>query len=601
MSSLSELLLQVQKPARYIGGEWNMVRKEWTDDKVKVLLAFPEVYEVGMSYLGLKILYGILNKRDDCLCERVFSPWSDFEEILKKNKMNLFSLESRRAMKEFDIIGVSLAYELNYTNFLNMLDLGGVPVNSSARGGDCPIVIAGGPACYNPEPMSEFIDAFVIGDGEDAIGEIVDVYKSVDKSTVHGSQISPQSTVHGPQISSQHMDKRRRLLRELAKIPGVYVPSLYEAAYNDDGTIKSFLPKEKDLPRKIEKRAVKDLDSSFYPADQLVPYIQIIHDRIMLEIMRGCKHACKFCQAGTTYRPRRERSKEAIIRIAKEAYSKTGYEEITLLSLSSGDHSHIREIIEELNGEFKEKGVSISVPSLRIEDSLSKLPVLISQVKKSGLTFAPEAGSECLRKIISKNIDIERLTETLKESYRSGWRRVKLYFMIGLPTEKDDDLESIVKLLYKVSNLKREIDGKGAHVTASINAFIPKPHTPFQREPMETVDLLLRKRDFLRKSVKSRMVEMDFNSFHMGYLEAVLARGDRRLSAVIHEAWRRGAKFDGWKEHFNFDLWLESFREINLDPDFYASRRRGPDEILPWDFIDIGFGIPPYIDNSVYI
>ena len=575
MSSLSELLMQVQKPARYIGGEWNMVKKEWTADKVKVLLAFPEVYEVGMSYLGLKILYGILNKRDDCLCERVFSPWPDFEEILKKNKMSLFSLESRRAIKEFDIIGISLAWELNYTNCLNLLDLGGIPLKSSERGEEDPIVIAGGPACYNPEPMSEFIDAFVIGDGEEVVCELIDMYK-------------------------KGLD-RKELLKELAKTPGVYVPSLYEAAYNDDGTIKSFLPKEKDLRRKIQKRVVKDLDNSFYPTDQLVPYIQIVHDRIMLEIMRGCKHACKFCQAGTTYRPRRERSKETIVRIAKEAYSKTGYEEITLLSLSSGDHSHIKEIIEELNSEFKEKGVSVSVPSLRIEDSLSRLPALISQVKKTGLTFAPEAGSECLRKVISKNIDIEKLMEALRESYRSGWRRVKLYFMIGLPTEKEEDLEKIVKLLYRVSNLKREIDGKDAQVTASINAFVPRPHTPFQWEPMEPIDTLSRKKNFLRSGVKSRMVEMDFNSFHMGYLEAVFARGDRRLSAVVHEAWRRGAKFDGWIEHFNFNLWLESFKEKSLDPDFYASRRRDPDEILPWNFIDIGFSVLPHVDKAVSI
>ncbi len=575
MDNLNELLMQVQKPARYIGGEWNMVRKEWTTDKVKVLLAFPEVYEVGMSYLGLKILYGILNKRDDCLCERVFSPWADFEEILRKNKLDLFSLESRRPLKDFDIIGISLAYELNYTNALNILDLGGVPVKSSDRGEDDPIVIAGGPACYNPEPMSEFIDAFVIGDGEEAVSELIDVFK---------------------------MNlARKELLRELAKIPGVYVPSLYEAVYNDDGTIKSFLPKEKELPLKIEKRVVKDLDNAFYPTDQLVPYIQIVHDRIMLEIMRGCKHACKFCQAGTTYRPRRERSKEAILKIAIEAYAKTGYEEITLLSLSSGDHSHIRELIEELNNEFKEKGVSVSVPSLRIEDILSKLPALISQVKKSGLTFAPEAGSECLRKIISKNIDIEKLMEALRESYKSGWRRVKLYFMIGLPTEKEEDLENIVKLLYRVSNLKREIDGKDAQVTASINAFIPKPHTPFQWEPMETIDVLSGKKNFLRDSVKSRMIEIDFNSFHMGYLEAVFARGDRRLCAVVYEAWKRGARFDGWKERFNLNLWIGSFKDNGLDPDFYAARRRSPDEVLPWSFIDIGFTIPPHVDNSVSV
>lgn len=598
MDNLSELLLQVRKPARYIGGEWNMVKKEWTADRIKVLLAFPEVYEVGMSYLGLKILYGILNKRDDCLCERVFSPWTDFEEVLRKNKMSLFSLESRRAIKEFDIIGISLAYELNYTNALNLLDLGGIPVRSCERADNDPLVIAGGPACYNPEPMAEFIDAFIIGDGEEAICEFMDIYKTL-RTTGHERRTTNEC---GAKRSLPEGDERRKnLLKKLARIPGVYVPSLYEAAYNDDGTIKSFLPKEKDLPRKIQKRAVKDMDSSFYPADQIVPYIQIVHDRIMLEIMRGCKHACKFCQAGTTYRPRRERSKENVVRIAKEAYSETGYEEITLLSLSSGDHSCIREIVEELNSGFKEKGVSVSVPSLRIEDSLSKLPALISQVKKSGLTFAPEAGSECLRKAISKNIDIEKLMEVLRESYRSGWKRVKLYFMIGLPAEKEEDLEEIVKLLYKVSNSRREIAGKDAQVTASINAFVPRPHTPFQWEPMEPVDILSKKKNFLRDSVKSRMVKIDFSSFHMGYLEAVFARGDRRLSQVVHEAWRRGAKFDGWKEHFNFNLWLESFKEKTIDPDFYASRRRSPDEILPWNFIDIGFSIPLHVDNSTSV
>ena len=582
MDNLSELLLQVQKPARYIGGEWNMVKKDWTPDKVKILLAFPEVYEIGMSYLGLKILYGILNKRDDCLCERVFSPWQDFEDILRKNKMSLFSLESRQPMKEFDIIGISLAYELNYTNALNLLDLGGIAFKSSDRRDGDPIIIAGGPACYNPEPMSEFIDAFVIGDGEDAIIDVVGVYRN---SANHESGIV----------------NRKKILRELAKIHGVYVPSLYETEYNNDGTIKSFKPKEADVPGRIQKRIVKDLDNSFYPTAQLVPYIQIVHDRIMLEIMRGCKHACKFCQAGTTYRPRRERSKEEVLRIAREVYSKTGYEEITLLSLSSGDHSHIKEMIEELNSMFKEKYVSISVPSLRIEDILSKLPTLVSKVKKSGLTFAPEAGSECLRKAINKNIDIEKLMEALKESYRSGWRRVKLYFMIGLPTEKEEDLERIAKLLYKVSNLRREVDGKDANVTASINAFVPKPHTPFQWEAMEPIDSLLSKKIFLKDSVKSRMIEMDFNSFYMGYLEAVFARGDRKLSGVLYEAYSKGAKFDGWKDHFNFNLWMESFKAIGVDPDFYASRRRGPDEIFPWNFIDIGYSVLPHVDKAASI
>lgn len=572
MIDLSELLLTVQKPARYIGGEWNAVKKEWTDDKVKVLLAFPEVYEVGMSFLGLKILYGILNKRGDCLAERVFSPWPDFEEALRKNNISIFSLESRRPIKEFDIIGFSLAYELNYTNVLNLLDLGSIPVKSSERSDKEPLIIAGGPACFNPEPMAEFVDAFVIGDGEEAIAEIVEVYKKF---------VNRESCI---------VD-RKKLLRELAQIQGVYVPSLYEVRYNNDKTIKSFLPKEKNVPEKIRKRVVRYLDNSFYPADQIVPYIQVVHDRIMLEIMRGCKHACKFCQAGTTYRPRRERSKEKILELARETYSKTGYEEISLLSLSSGDHSNIREIIEGLNGIFKERGVSISMPSLRVEDILSELPILLSQVKKANLTFALEAGSECLRKSINKNINIEALLKVLKESFRAGWQKVKLYFMIGLPAEKEEDLTAITELLYKISNSRREIDGKDAYVTASINAFVPRPHTPFQWQAMENIDLLNKKKDLLRMNTRSRMIELDFHSFQMGYLEAVFARGDRKLSRVLCEAWQAGLKFDGWKDFFNFDLWLQSFKKNDIDPDFYAGRLRNRDEILPWDFIDIG--IPP--------
>lgn len=568
----------MQKPARYIGGEWNQVRKEWTDDKIKVCLAFPEVYEVGMSYLGLKILYGVLNKRGDCLAERVFSPWPDFEEVLRKNNINIFSLESRKPIKEFDIIGISLAYELNYTNTLNLLDLGGIPIKSSERQDSDPIIIAGGPACFNPEPMAEFIDAFIIGDGEEAVLDVIEAYKRF------GGR-------------GQGTGNRGKILRELARIQGVYVPSLYQVEYNDDGTVKSFSPKEKDVPARINKRVVKDLDSSFYPTDQLVPYIQIVHDRICLEIMRGCKHACKFCQAGTTYRPRRERSKEKIVELAGETYSKTGYEEMSLLSLSSGDHSKIREIIEELNELFLDKAVSISVPSLRIEDILSKLPALISKVKKTGLTFAPEAGSECLRKAINKNIDVEKLLDAVRESFKSGWRRIKLYFMIGLPTEKEEDLTAISELLYKISNSRREIDNKSALVTASINAFVPKAHTPFQREAMEGLDKLSEKRDLLRKSVKSRMIELDFHSFQMAYLEAAFARGDRRLSKVLYEAWRGKARFDGWKDFFNFDLWNDSFKKADLDPAFYAARARKSDEILPWAFIDISTSF----DNSTSI
>ena len=567
MTKLDELLLTVQKPGRYVGEEWNVVKKEWTADRTKVCLAFPDVYEVGMSYLGIKILYGILNGRDDCLCERVFSPWPDFEAVLRQNKMNVYSLESKRPLKEFDIIGFSLAYELTYTNVLNLLDLGGIPIRSSERSDGDPLIIAGGPSSYNPEPMADFIDAFIIGDGEEVVGEIVEVYR--------GARVKGQGS-------------REKLLRELAKLPGVYVPSLYRVEYNSDRTVKSFEPAEDGMPPTIKKRVVKDLNTAFYPTRQLVPYIQIVHDRLAIEIMRGCKHACKFCQAGTTYRPWRERSKDRVIELAKEAYRETGYDEMSLLSLSSGDHSQITQMLEELNAIFKEKGVSISVPSLRVEDVLSALPILLAEVKKAGLTFAPEAGSDCLRKLINKNIDINKLFEGAVESFKSGWRRVKLYFMIGLPTETEADLAGIAELCYKVSDLRRTVDGKNAFVAASINALVPRPHTPFQWEAMETIEKLASKQRLIRSKIHSKMIDLDFHSLEMSYAEALFARGDRKLGVCIYEAWKEGARFDGWKDFFNFGLWMKCFKGCGIDPDFYVTRSRDADEILPWDFIDIG-------------
>lgn len=563
---LNELLLTVQKPGRYVGGEWNAVRKEWTDDKVKVLLAFPDLYEVGMSYLGMKILYGILNGRPDCLCERVFSPWVDFEEVLRKNNLSLFSLESRKPLKEFDIIGISLAYELSYSNLLNLLDLGQIPLRSSERSDTDPIIIAGGPSCYNPEPVAEFIDAFLIGDGEDAVDEIVDVYKKARKRKDLG---------------------RRDILKELSAVKGIYVPSLYNVDYNADGTVKSFTPIEKDIPAKIEKRIVEDLDKAFYPTDQIVPNIGIVHDRIAIEIMRGCKHACKFCQATVTYRPCRERTRDTILKLAKKTYESTGYDEISLLSLSSVDHSELRETIEDLNKEFCPKAVSLSVPSLRIEDALKDLPTLISEVKKSGLTFAPEAGTDRLRASLNKNIKIEKLFEAASESFRKGWRKVKLYFMIGLPGETDEDVAGIADLIYKISNLKKDIDGRPAQITASINAFVPKPLTSLEREPMDSLESLEKKREALRNSFRSKLIDLDFHSFKRSHLEAVLCRGDRRLSGVIYEAWSSGAKFDGWQEHFKHDIWRASFEKLKIDEYFYAARPRKEGELLPWDFIKV--------------
>lgn len=566
MANLDELLLTVRKPGRYVGGEWNAVKKEWTADKVKFLLAFPDVYEIGMSHLGIKILYGILNDRPDVLCERVFAPWIDLEKVLRDNAISLFSLESRKSLKEFDIVGFSLAYELSYTNVINMLDLGGIPIKSSDRRDSDPVVIAGGPCCYNPEPMAAFIDAFVIGDGEDVIGEIIDAYSKEKGASGYS---------------------RKGLLRKLAAIEGVYVPSLYSVEYNDDRTIKSFAPAEPGVPAVIKKRAVRDLDRAYYPTKQIVPNIEVVHDRITIEIMRGCKHACLFCEAQATYRPCRERSKATILDLARKAYDDTGYDEISLLSLSSGDHSEIIEIVKELNREFKDRYVSLSLPSLRVEDILKHLPTLISEVKKSGLTFAPEAGSARLRTVINKKIDIDKLFEAVRESFRMGWRRVKLYFMIGLPSESDADISEISSLVNKISNLKREVDSRPADVAVSVNAFIPKPHTSFEREGMDGAQNLGHKKELLRNGLRSKFIELSFHPVGVSRLEAVFSRGDRRLGEAVLLAWSYGARFDGWQEIFAPDLWSKSFDVLGMDPDFYSSRPRGKEEKLPWGFVGI--------------
>jgi len=571
--SLEDILLTIQKPGRYTGGEWNSVRKVWTKDKVKFLLAFPDLYEVAMSHLGIKILYGILNDREDVLCERVFAPWADFEKALRENKVPLSSLESRKALKEFDIIGFSLAYELSYTNVLNILDLGGIPLRSSERTDEDPIVIAGGPCCYNPEPMADFVDAFVIGDGEEIIGEIVEAYKGTG--------------LFGRSVESKGKGLREDFLRKLAGIQGVYVPSLYKVEYNEDMTVKSFLPVEDCFPGSIKKRVVRDLDAAYYPTKQIVPNIQVVHDRITIEIMRGCKHACLFCQASAVYRPLRQRSKETILSLAAKTYERTGYDEISLLSLSSGDHPDIIDITKELNGIFKSRSVSISLPSLRVEDIAEHLPALVSEVKKSGLTFAPEAASQPLRNSINKNIDMDKLFRAVTGSYKLGWRRVKLYFMIGLPGEKEADLIEIPVLVNKISGLRREIGGGAANVAVSINAFIPKPHTVFEREAMDTQESLSAKRDLLKNTLRSKFVELSFHPVVMGRMEAVFSRGDRRLSGVIIASWISGARFDGWQEVFSMDLWLAAFKDSGIDPDFYSSRKRPEDEILPWDFIKI--------------
>jgi len=541
---LEEILGQVMRPARYLGNEWNVVKKDTSAAEVKIALCFPDVYEVGMSHLGFRIIYGILNDRADTVCERVFTPWPDFSAELEKRDLALFTLESKTPLDKFDIVAFTLSYEMNYTNILEILRLGRIPLTSSRRGPEHPLIIGGGPCALNPEPLAAIFDLFVIGDGETVTNELIYAYRKIKSE-----------------------DKTKRLA-ELSKIEGVYVPSLYKA------------------PQTIKKRVVEDLDKSFYPTGYLVPYMSIIHDRVVVEIMRGCVHKCRFCQANMCYRPVRTRSKERILDLIKASYKNTGYEEFSLMSLSSGNYPNITGLIDEFSNLdiLKEKGVAISLPSLRVEDVLKELPASVKRVKKTGLTFAPEAGTERLRKVISKEIDTKKLLEAIKAAQREGWRRVKLYFMIGLPTEDYSDIDGMLDLLHQISSLTR----RGIfEIAVSISPFIPKAHTPFQWEKMAGRKELLEKQQYIRTRAKSGRIRLKFHKLNLSFMEAVFSRGDRRLGEVLLRAFEKGARFDSWDEFFNFDIWMEAFDKEGIDPLFYTGQRDFDDK-LPWDHIDIG-------------
>ena len=544
---LEEILPEVMKPGRYIGGEWNAVTKDFDAQEVKFCLCFPDTYEIGMSHLGSKILYHLLNEQEGVCCERAFAPWVDMEELMRKKGLALFSLESKRPLRDFDIVGFSLSYEMNYTNVLNMLDLAGIPFKAKDRGEEYPLVIAGGACVGNPEPMSQVFDAFLIGEAEEAALEMLQVFK---EKKVPGTFFS-----------------KNELLKRWSKIEGVYIPQ---------------------FPKRIKKRIVRDFENAYYPTRQIVPYIQIVHDRISIEVMRGCPNRCAFCQATSIYSPCRTRSPETVLRLARETFSHTGYDEVSFVSLSTGDHPKILQIIKEAIAEFKDKGVSVSLPSLRIETMISELPTLIASIKKTGLTFAPEAGSERLRSVINKNIRIKKLDECVVETAKAGWRRVKLYFMIGLPSETDKDIEKIAELILAVANPNKDKNKPAVSVTASISPFVPKPHTPFQWEPMESQQALYNKRGILKKGIHKKSIKLKIHDIELSFLEAVLSRGDRKLADVIMLAWRKGAKFDGWQEFFKYQLWGEALRDCNIDPHFYVERKRDFKEILPWDHIDSG-------------
>ena len=565
-----DLLLKVNKPAQYIGQEINSVKKDFAAANIKFAIAFADLYEVGMSNLGLKIIYGILNNIPDVASERFFSPAQDMEDLLRLNNLPILSLESGRKLSEFDLAGFSLGSELGYTNVLNILELGGIPLKSAERDCQYPLIIGGGPCMLNPEPLHAFFDFFVIGEAEDVAIEIINLYREQKEGYKVG------------RISKQE------LLIKFAQIEGVYVPSLYEVSYDSQAQIKEFQPKFSSVPAKIKKRFVKDLNLSYYPLDWLLPYIQVIHDRLSVEIMRGCPNRCRFCQARSQYFPLRQRTAESVLKLAEELYRRTGYEEISLGGLSVSDHPQLEEILKSLMGLFDTRAVSLSLPSIKAKALVGNASTLIAKVKKTGLTFAPEAGSERLRNILAKDFNSEEFFKSLEQAYSSGYQHVKLYFMIGLPTEKEEDLDAIIDFAWRVSELRKKSGQPAAGVNVSINTLIPKPHTALQWFPMLTLEEIKSKQDYLReKAKKHKRLNLSFHNRSMTILEGVLSRGDRRLSDVIYAAFKNGAKFDAWSNYFHFEKWLAAFESLKIDPLVYLGQKE-INAILPWDFIDTG-------------
>ena len=561
-----ELLDKVEKPGRYTGKEFNEIIKKEDASTIKIALAFPDLYEIGMSYLGFKILYEIINKRDDAFAERVFSPAVDMEKLMRERQVPAFSLETYRPLKSFDIVGFTIQHELCYSNILNLIDLGQIPLRSEERKEDDPLIIAGGPGAFNAEPLSAFIDLFVIGEGEEIIDEIIEVYKEWK-----GKKQS-----------------RTKLLEELANLEGIYVPSFYEVTYFEDGRVKSVAPKKGIYHSVVKKRIISNFDQAPYPLFPIVPNIDVIHDRITLEIFRGCTQGCRFCQAGMIYRPVREKSVDTLVELAEKILPHTGYEEISLSSLSSSDYSEIERLITRLVDRFEEKGVGVSLPSLRIDSFSVALAQQVQRVRKTGLTLAPEVGTQRLRDVINKNVEEEDLYSSIKAALEGGWKKIKLYFMVGLPTETEEDVEGIVRLVSKVDHMGRETTGRKININISVSAFVPKPNTPFQWEAQEEREALSKKMRYLKNRLNWRNISFSYPDINRIYLEAVFARGDRRLGEVLERAHYLGCKFDSWREHFNFEAWQQAFSESGLCMEFYANRVRQEEEILPWDHISCG-------------
>ena len=570
-----DILMKIEKPARYIGNEVNAVVKDLNNIDVRFCMCFPDVYEIGMSHLGIQILYGMLNSWDDVWCERVYSPWVDLDAIMREENIPLFALESQDPVKDFDFLGITIQYEMCYTNILQVLDLAKIPLLAEERGDDCPIVIGGGPCTYNPEPIADFFDIFYIGEGETQYRPLINLYKKCREEKVG----------------------REEFLRRAAKLPGMYVPRFYETAYHEDGTIASFRPTEEGISATIRKELVTDMTDSFYPMKPVVPYIKVTQDRVVLEIQRGCIRGCRFCQAGMVYRPVRERSLEELKRLARTMLKSTGHEEISLSSLSSSDYTKLEGIVNFLIDEFDGKGVNVSLPSLRIDAFSLDVMSKVQDVKKSSLTFAPEAGSQRLRNVINKGLTEENILNGSAEAFKGGWNRVKLYFMLGLPTETVEDMQGIAELSEKVAEVyydtvpKEQRHGK-VQVTASTSFFVPKPFTPFQWAPMCTKEQFLERASIVNHRMKEMLnkksLRYNWHEADVTVLEGVLARGDRKVAAVIEEAYRQGAIYDSWSEYFNNDIWMKAFETCGVDIDFYTTRERSLDEVFPWDFIDAG-------------
>ncbi len=561
-------LLEVQKPSRYIGGEVGSITKDKSKIDVRFAFCFPDTYDIGMSHLGMKILYSLTNERSNYWCERCFAPGVDFEEIMRKNDIPLYALESLDPIRDFDFIGFTMQYELSYTNVLNMLDLAGIPIFAKDRTPELTqIVVAGGPCVCNPEPLADFFDLFILGEGEEVNLELMDLYNDMKK---------------------QGAD-RLEFLEKAAQIEGIYVPQFYHYFYKEDGTI-DHIEVSNNAPEKIRKRIIRDLDKVYYPDNFVVPFTEIVHDRVSVEVLRGCIRGCRFCQAGFIYRPFREKTPDTICRETRSLCENTGYDEVSLASLSTSDHSGIEPMLDQLLDYTEDEKISLSLPSLRVDNFSESLLEKIKRVRKTGLTFAAEGGTQRLRDVINKNVSEEEIMNTCSIAFKGGYSNVKLYFMMGLPTETDEDIIGIAELAQRVVDLFYNTEdrpkGRGVQVSVSCATFVPKPFTPFQFEPQDTRQEIERKQKLLLDSVKTKKIKVSYHDPDVSMLEVILAKGDRRLCSSIYTAWKKGCKFDSWGEHFHFPLWLEAFAECGIDPAFYANRRFEYDEILPWDHLD---------------